>query len=70
MAILADVGWEMIKYILWRGDVEGEGGCEGEGWIAELQVPLQPQGAGNIGSLFVKDVGRDKYTTEVLKLKT
>ena len=51
----------MIKYILWRGDVEGEGGCEGKGWIAELQVLLQSQSAAHIGSLFVKDVGRDKW---------
>ena len=70
MAFLAEVRLEMIKYILWRGDVEGEGGCEGKEWIAKLQVPLQPQGAAHIGSLSVKDVGRDKYTTEVLKLKT
>ena len=28
MAILAEVRLEMIKYILWREDVEGEGGCE------------------------------------------
>ena len=30
VAILAEVRLEMIKYILWRGDVEGEGGCEGK----------------------------------------
>ena len=29
MAILAEVRLEMIKYILCRGDVAGEGGCEG-----------------------------------------